>query len=129
MKCHLREHRRIKMASIAKRAISSPAKNTGRDFKLINVSTLTACPALVGGELPRWPELEAAMEAIQTVASIEAVGDFTAAATEVNLLIEGMDFSAGAGAAGYADAYSNGTETWLEHLATLTGETVAEVAF
>jgi len=118
------------MASIAKRAISSPAKNTGRDFKLINVSTLTACPALdADGNLQRWPELEAALDAIQTVASIEAVGAFTATDTEVNMLIEGMDFSAGGGAAGYADAYSAGTETWLEYLATLTGETVAEVAF
>ena len=117
------------MASIAKRAISSPAKNTGREFKLINVSTLTACPALVDGKLVRWPELEAAMEAIQSVASIEAVGAFTATDTEVNMLIEGMDFSAGAGAAGYSDAYVGNTVTWLEYLATLTGETVAEVAF
>ena len=117
------------MASIAKRAISSPAKNTGREFKLINVSTLTACPALVDGKLVRWPELEAAMEAIQSVASIEAVGAFTATDTEVNMLIEGMDFSAGAGAAGYSDAYVGNTVTWLEYLATLTCETVAEVAF
>ena len=117
------------MAGIAKVAISSPAKNTGRDFKLINVSTLTACPALVGGKLQRWPELEAALSKMQTVASVEAVGDFTAAATEVNMLIEGMDFSAGTGAAGYADAYTGNTETWLEYLATLTGETVTEVAF
>lgn len=121
------------MAGIDKVAISSPAKNTGREFKLINISTLTACPALVGGKLVRWPELEAAMEAIQGVASIEAVGAFTAADTEVNMLIEGMDFTAGSGAAGYSDSYPGGsataTETWLEHLATLTGETVAEVAF
>lgn len=117
------------MAGIAKVAISSPAKDTGRDFKLINISTLTACPALVGGKLARWPELEAAMQKMQTVASIEAVGAFTAADTEVNMLIEGMDFSAGAGAGGYADAYTNSTETWLEYLATLTGETVTEVAF
>ena len=122
------------MAGIAKTAISSPAKNTGREFKLINVSTLTACPALDSdGKLVRWPELEAALEKIQSVASIEAVGAFTAADTEVNMLIEGMDFTAGSGAAGYSDAYPGGsatpTETWLEHLATLTGETVTEVAF
>jgi len=117
------------MATITKTAISSPKKNVGRDFKLINVSTLTACPALVDGELQRWPELEAALEKIQTVASITSVGAFTAADTEVNMMIEGMDFSAGSGAGGYADAYTNGTETWAEYLATLTGETVAEVAF
>jgi len=49
------------------------------------------------------------------------------------MMIEGMDFSAGSGAGGYRDSYPGGsatpTETWLEHLATLTGETVAEVAF
>jgi|SRR5210317_469844 len=117
------------MAGIAKRAISSPKKNVGREFKLINVSAITACPALVGGELQRWPELEAVIDAIGQVASITAVGDFRAAATEVNIMIEGMDFTAGAGAAGYRDAYAGETVTWLEHLATLTGETVAEVAF
>ena len=118
------------MAGITKRAISSPAKNTGRDFKLINVSAITACPALdADGNLVRWPELEAAMQAIQTVASIESVGAFTAADTEVNMLIEGMDFTAGGGAAGYSDAYVGNTVTWLEYLATLTGETVAEVSF
>ena len=118
------------MAGIAKRAISSPKKNVGREFKLINVSTLTACPALdADGNLVRWPELEAVIDAIGQVASITAVGDFTAAATEVNIMIEGMDFTAGSGAAGYRDAYAGETVTWLEHLATLTGETVAEVAF
>lgn len=117
------------MASIAKRAISSPAKNVGREFKLINVSTLTACPALVDGKLVRWPELEAALEKIQTVASITSVGAFTATDTEVNMMIEGMDFSAGAGAGGYVDGYEGNTVTWYEHLANLTGETVAEVAF
>jgi len=117
------------MASITKTAISSPAKNVGREFKLINVSTLTACPALVDSKLVRWTQLEAALEAIQTVASLTSVGAFTAADTEVNIMIEGMDFSAGTGAAGYADAYTDNTITWLEFLGTATGETVAEVAF
>ena len=116
------------MAAVTSRKLNIPAKNVGREFKLINVSAITACPALsAAGALVTWPELELALNAIQTLASVTAVGAFTAGDTEVNMMIEGMDFSAGGGAAGYADSYA--TFTWLEHLATLTGETVAEVAF
>ena len=117
------------MAAVTSRKLNTPGKNVGREFKLINVSAITACPSLVGGALVTWPELELALNAIQTLASVTAVGAFTAGDTEVNMMIEGMDFSAGDGAGGYADAYAGETITWLEHLAALTGETVAEVAF
>jgi hypothetical protein len=96
-----------------------------REFKLINIATLANADADAGNAA-----LLAAVEAVETVASISAIGAFSAGTdTEVNMLIEGMDFSAGTGAGGYADAYVGGTQTWLEYLATLTGETVTEVAF
>jgi hypothetical protein len=40
-----------------------------------------------------------------------------------------MNFSAGSGAANYADDYVGGTITWLEYLNSLTANTVTEVGF
>lgn len=97
----------------------------GREFKQINISTLANADEDAGNAA-----LKAAMFAVESVSSIIAIGAFEAGTdTEVNMIIEGMDFSSGLGAGGYADAYSGGTQTWLEYLGTLTGETVAEVAF
>ena len=100
-------------------------KNVGREFKLINIDSITAASAAAGTAA-----LVAELKLVQTVASVTAVGAFTAGTdTEVNLMIEGMDFSAGSGAADYADDYVGGTITWLEYLNTLTSGTVTEVGF
>ena len=100
-------------------------KNVGREFKLINIDGITDSTAAAGTA-----ELVADINALGAVCSITAVGAFTAGTdTEVNVMIEGMDFSAGGGADGYADSYSSNTITWLEYLNTLTANTVTEVAF
>ena len=99
--------------------------NVGREFKIINIDGITDSTAAAGTA-----ELVADIKALGAVCSITAVGDFVAGTdTEVNLMIEGMNFSAGSGAADYADDYVGGTITWLEYLNTLTANTVTEVGF
>ena len=114
------------MASVTNVNESTGAiKNVGREFKLINIDSITDSSAAAGTAA-----LVAELELIQTVASVTAIGSFVAGTdTEVNVMIEGMDFSAGSGAGGYADSYSSNTITWLEYLNTLTSGTVTEVAF
>jgi len=88
-----------------------------REFKEINISTLTNADAAQGNAA-----LLAAISKIEAVASVIAVGAFTAGTdTEVNVLIEGMDFD--------GTPYAGGTQSYAQYLAALTGETVAEVAF
>jgi hypothetical protein len=92
---------------------AKPFKAIGRDFVLINVSKGTAMTQA---------NLDDAVQAIFTRASITAIGAFTAASsTSVNLIIEGMDFLD-------ADAYGS-TIDYLDLLSTLTGYTVTAVAF
>jgi hypothetical protein len=114
------------MASLTNTNASQAAeKNIGREFKLINIDGITAASAAAGTA-----ELVADVLALGAVCSITAVGAFTAGTdTEVNVMIEGMDFTAGSGAGDYSDAYVGGTITWLEYLNTLTANTVTEVGF
>jgi hypothetical protein len=110
---------------------SGAIKNVGREFKLINIAGIDASTAAAGNA-----DLDNELKALSTVCSITAVGAFTAGSdTEVNVMIEGMNFEAGSGAAGYADAYPSGgvanAITWLEYLNALsqTSATITEVGF
>lgn len=90
-----------------------------REIRQINVAGITACPA-GGGDTAAWPQLDAALGKIALHATVEQVGAFEATDTEVNLLISGMAFD--------GNQYTNGTETYVQYLSTVTGETVTEVA-
>ena len=106
---------------------SGAIKNVGREFKLINIAGIANADAATGNA-----DLDAELKALSTVCSVTAVGAFVAGTdTEVNVMIEGMDFSAGSGAGSYADSYVGNTITWLEYLNTLsqTSATITEVAF
>jgi len=96
----------------------------GRTIVGINVSAMTAAPA-GAGVTAAWPELDAAVLAIETICTISVVGAFAATDTEVNMIIEGVD--------AVGDKYkSAGQNTYdmtiYEKLAELTGETVAAFA-
>lgn len=90
-----------------------------REIRQINVAALTAAP-VGAGDTAAWPELDAAIAKIALYATVEQVGAFQATDTEVNLLISGMAFD--------GNQYTNGTETYVQFLSTVTGETVTEVA-
>ena len=101
---------------------SGPVNGIGREFKIINIDGVAAGTADLAREL----------NSLSAVCTIEAVGAFdNSTDTEVNVIISGMDFSAGSGADGYADSYAVNTITWLEYLNTLsqTSATITEVAF
>jgi hypothetical protein len=110
---------------------SGAIKNVGREFKLINIAGISDASVAAGNT-----DLDAELKALSTVCSITAVGAFTAGTdTEVNVMIEGMNFEAGSGAGSYADAYPSGATlnaiTWLEYLNALsqTSATITEVSF
>ena len=106
---------------------SGAIKNVGREFKLINIAGIDDSTAAAGAA-----DLDAELKALSMVCSVTAVGAFVAGTdTEVNVMIEGMNFEAGSGAGSYADAYVGNTITWLEYLNTLsqTSATITEVAF
>jgi hypothetical protein len=106
---------------------SGAIKNVGREFKLINIDGISAASIAAGAA-----DLDAELKALSMVCSITAIGAFAAGTdTEVNVMIEGMNFEAGSGAGNYADAYVGNTITWLEYLNTLsqTSATITEVAF
>jgi len=79
----------------------------------------TASPADVDGEHVKWPELDAAVQAIETICTVSVVGAYTATDTAINLIVEGVDAE--------GDKYTlvNGDPaTLFEKLTELTGETV-----
>ena len=92
---------------------SEPGQFIGREIRLINVAGLAACPALPAA----WPELDAAIAAIELYATVEQVGDFVETDTEVNLLISGMTY----GATDYVD----GTVAFFDFLETVVDPVIA----
>ena len=92
----------------------------GRDIYGITISTMTACPADVDSKPVTWPDLNAAVQAVQTISTVAMVGVRPAGATVVNLLLEGTD------PVGDKYVLADGTTpaTLLELLAELTGQTV-----
>jgi len=94
----------------------------GRTIVGINV-TLAGSPADVDGEHVAWPELDAAVQAIELISTVSVVGVYTATDTEINLIIEGVD--------AVGDKYkSAGQDTYdmtiFEKLAELVGTAVIE---
>lgn len=96
-----------------------PGQFIGRDMLGINVAGMAACPALVGGKLVKWPDLDTAVAAIEQRFTVSVVGAYTAGATEVNMIIEGINLD--------ADAYGTGVDIYDE-LSTATGFTVTAFA-
>ena len=87
----------------------------GREILHINVAGLAACPAANADGIYEWAELRDAVNAIETIVTISAIGDFVATDTEVNMIIEGHD---------YDDIAAE-----LTRLSTATGLTVTQMAF
>ena len=92
----------------------------GRTIVGITLGTLTASPADVNGEHVQWPELDACVQAIETIATVSVVGVYTATDTGINLIIEGVD------AVGDKYLLADGTTeaTIFEKLAELVGTAV-----
>jgi len=86
----------------------------GRELMIINIAGMPAAPSADPEGRVKWPELDEATQAIETRVTVSAVGAFTTGDTEVNMIIEGHDYSDKAAV--------------LTELSTLTGYTVTEVA-
>ena len=64
----------------------------GRTIVGITVAVLATAPADVDNEHVKWPELDAAVQAIETICTVSVVGAYTGgAAEEINLIVEGVD--------------------------------------
>ncbi len=112
------------MAGVVKvHGFATPDQFFGRTIVGITISTLVAAPALVDGNRVRWPALEAALQAIETISTVSVVGAWTATDTDLNMIIEGVD--------AVGDKYRSAGQdtldmTIFEKLAELTGETVVQ---
>ena len=67
----------------------------GREILSVAVGLLAAAPALVTDEFGvdqyvAWPELDAAVQAIETICTVSLVGVRPELATSVNMLLEGL---------------------------------------
>ena len=84
------------MAGVTKvHGFATPDQFFGRHVVGITVSGLVACPALVDSKLVEWPELEAAIKAIESICTISMIGTFTATDTSLNMIVEGVAFPEG----------------------------------
>ena len=89
----------------------------GRTIVGITLGTLTAAPADVDGEHVKWPELDACVQAIETISTVSVVGVYAAPDTGINLIIEGVDAVGDKYKSAGQDTYDN---TIFEKLLELT---------
>ena len=92
----------------------------GRTIVGITV-TLAASPADVNNEHVKWPELDAAVQAIETISTVSVVVVYTALDTSIHMIIEGVDAVGDKYKSAGQDTYDN---TIFEKLAELVGTAV-----
>ena len=63
----------------------------GREILGLTLTGLVAAPADVGGEHVLWPELDAAIQAVELTTTVSVVGVYAATNTAVNIIVEGHD--------------------------------------